>query len=172
MELLPNVEGSAVFSECGRYRYVLTRTWSDLPDVARTLVVVGLNPSTATELVDDPTLRRCQHFARREGFVRLYMLNLFAFRATDPRELKRCEPHARVGADNDEVLRGFLNSGSKVVAAWGDAKWPFVLHRAGTVVRMADRFWCLGRTKGGAPRHPLYVRGDTPLELLQEKSPP
>jgi hypothetical protein len=79
-----DTERAAVLSECGRYRYVLTRTWDhDLAACA----FIGLNPSTADAHEDDPTIRRCIRFARDWGHGGLIMLNLFAWRSTDPRGL-------------------------------------------------------------------------------------
>jgi hypothetical protein len=159
------VESGARFSDDRRYRYVLWRAWKAWSD-ARALVVIGLNPSTADERIDDPTIRRCLGFARREGCGQLVMLNLFALRATDPRVMQAdAEP---VGPRNDATIRCWagidaIAGGPRplVVAAWG-------VHgahrdRALTVRLLTPRLWCFGVTKDGHPRHPLYLRGDAPL---------
>lgn len=146
---------SAVFSSDRIYRYELRRTWdASLPTVA----FVGLNPSTADETADDPTIRRCIGFAKRWGYGGLVMLNLFAFRATDPRVMRSATDP--VGPDNDWHLTHV--KAETIVAAWG----------AGGLYRGRDhevwhllggRLSALGFTKDGHPRHPLYVRGDTEL---------
>lgn len=143
------------------YRYSLTRVWNVDPSVIRprTLVVVGLNPSTADEKTDDPTIRRCMGFARSWGYDGLSMVNLFAFRSTDPTALKLLGRDP-VGPENDRVLRD-VATGRRVLCAWG-------VHgahqgRDRTVMKLlagADLV-CLERTKGGHPKHPLYVRADT-----------
>ena len=149
------VEGDAVFSDCGRYRYLLTRRWGDGP--AATFVM--LNPSTADAATDDPTIRRCIGFAKSWDCGSLNVVNLFAFRATDPRELLAATDP--VGPRNDAFLHGYLPG---AVAAWGAHKMAAA--RARGVVRAFSRsspLWCLGVTKDGHPRHPLYVRADAPL---------
>lgn len=150
----------AVLSECGRYRYLLTRGWDlDKPSVA----FVMLNPSTADATVDDPTIRRCLGFARAWGFGRLQVVNLFAWRATDPAELVECgDP---VGQETDgHILEAVLQS-RRIVAAWGAGVPKLYENRPAVVRRLVydagGTVLCLGITKGGEPRHPLYVRGDT-----------
>jgi hypothetical protein len=148
----------AVFSECGCYRYTLTRIWNgNLP----ALIFVMLNPSTADAKFDDPTIRRCISFARDRGFGRLKVLNLFAFRATDPTHMKAVRDP--VGPDNDAHMIAALTAaaadGSPVIAAWG----VHGVHngRDGEVRKLSlecgVELKCLGSTKGGHPRHPLYV---------------
>lgn len=156
----------AVFSADTKYRYVLTREW----DVSRTkLVVIGLNPSTATAEFDDPTIRRCMGFAKREGYGGLVMLNLFAYRATDPRDMA---DDGRAGVDiigplNDDVFMRSATLGRVMLAAWGANAQARDRGRALTT-RLLNRgvvLNCLGRTRlEAAPRHPLYVKGDQPFE--------
>lgn len=156
--------GGAILSPCGRYRYVLRRSWSYTPD----LVVVMLNPSTADARTDDPTIRRCMGFARRDGFGGLVVLNLFAWRAAKPAALLADGPD-RVGPDNDWHLTSVAESypGCRVLCAWG-AHRAATPERVGHAVRLLQRhgatLLCLGRTASGAPRHPLYVRGDAAME--------
>ena len=150
---------SAVLSDCGAYRYRLGRDWGDGPHD----VWVMLNPSTADATADDPTIRRCVGFSRRWGAGGLTVVNLYALRATDPAELAR---HADpVGPDNDEHVRDVVleayRDGGRIVCAWG--AHPFAAPRALNVaegLRGLDAL-CLGMTASGAPRHPLYVRGET-----------
>ena len=150
---------TAVFSPSRRYRYELRREWNT--ENRRELVVIGLNPSTADEHTNDPTIRRCLGFAHRWGCGRLLMLNLFGYRATDPKDLKRAlEP---VGMENGNAFGRLLatrppNADNRIIlAAWGThggfqnrdkhvMRWlsPLLVH-------------CLGVTKHGFPKHPLYL---------------
>lgn len=158
----------AVISDCGTYRYHLWRDWSNGAD-CRPLQFVMLNPSTADGEQDDPTIRRCINFAEREGCNAINVANLFAYRATDPKHLPRI---GAVGDDNDLWLQRYFDVsaafGTPLVAAWGAHK--AASDRAAIVRSMAASrgltFACLGRTKAGHPRHPLYVKGDQPLEVL------
>lgn len=149
-------------SACGLYRYRLTRQWAE----GDMLPFVMLNPSTADAYVDDPTIRRCMGFARREGYAGILVVNRFAFRSKDPDALKTVEDP--FGPDNlaalSEVAHWSAQSGNPIVCGWG-ANTPF--HPADAFLismkARAARLVCLGRTKDGSPRHPLYVRADQPL---------
>ena len=141
----------AKYSPCKGYRYTLTRKW----DAERpTIAFIGLNPSTATETHDDPTLRRCVNYARAWGAGGLVMLNLFAYRATDPREMKHHD--APVGDKNDQAIKQTCNKAFAVVAAWGN-HGPH-LGRSEAVLNMLQgvHLFCLGTTKENQPVHPLY----------------
>lgn len=151
-------ESSAVLSDDGLYRYRLTRRWGDGPDAA----FIMLNPSTADATQDDPTIRRCIGFAKREGCGSLTVVNLFAYRATDPKALLDAEDPR--GPENQGYIERAIGEASIAVAAWGSFLWqnrrrlyptPFVLD--------SDLLLCLGTTKTGEPRHPLYVKADQPL---------
>jgi len=155
---LSPVERGAVFDDGGVYRYRLWRQW---PGTGPTVVMVGLNPSTADAHRDDPTIRRCMGFARSWGCRRLEVVNLFAWRATRPAALRQApEP---VGPDNDRVLENLAGSADLLVACWGvHGGWQ---GRGQAVIDGLGGTWqCLGRTRDGHPRHPLYLRADTPLE--------
>jgi len=156
----------AQISECGRYRYSLIRQWGYGPF----MTFIMLNPSTADSFADDPTIRRCRAFAKRESMSGLLVVNLYAFRATNPADLP-VDFDDRVGPFNGASLVGAISGvaarGGHMVAAWGSS--------VGNDLRMVHRVseWatdqnvplhCLGTTKDGHPRHPLYVKGDTPLE--------
>ena len=152
---------SAVISDCRRYRYLLERYWADAP----ALPFVMLNPSTADAEVDDSTIRRCMAFAKREGGGGIIVANLYAYRATDPASLwARSDPY---GPENDhyltDVARFAAQTGVPLVCAWGTHggrnNRPIVLMQ-----QAGAKLACLGRTKDGHPRHPLYVRGDQRLE--------
>lgn len=153
--------GGAALSHDGRYRYRLWRTWDES---APPLVFAMLNPSTADAEVDDPTIRRCIGFAKRDGFGGIEVVNLYAYRATKPADLWRTgDP---IGPDNDRTLRDVFEAaagaGFPVVAAWGANAKP---SRVSWVRSMphAEVLHHLGLTDKGAPRHPLYLRGDSPL---------
>lgn len=173
-------EPAAVFSECvdhracppgcprRPYRYTLTRRWADGP----AMLVIGLNPSTADETVDDPTIRRCMRFARDWGYGGVLMGNLFAFRATDPRAMKTAlDP---VGERNDHWLWRLASLAGVVVAAWGAHGEHRGRAQAVVDSRVLGSFTVLGLTKDGHPRHPLYMRAScrplSPLTLAEVPS--
>jgi hypothetical protein len=148
-------ERGAAMSEDRRYRYALWRRWGD---GGRTVAFIGLNPSTADEVNDDATIRRCIGFARSWGYQGLVMLNLFALVSTDPdRLLTDPDP---VGPEADEHLRRYTADAALVVAAWG--AFPQARARAPVVVAaLGLELRCLGVTKEGAPRHPCRLHSDT-----------
>lgn len=150
---------TAHFSPCRTWRYTLTRDVAPLTGYG-TCVFIGLNPSTADETQDDPTIRRCIGFAQRWGYARLKMMNLYAYRSTDPKGLWTADDP--VGPVNNHALYAAFGSANMIVAAWG------VNARPDRLAQFTEAFhgWdmhCLGVTKNGSPRHPLYVKGDTPL---------
>lgn len=157
------VEKMAMISPDGLYRYWLGRRWSDGP----LMVFIMLNPSTADGRVDDPTIRRCIGFARREGCGGVEVVNLYALRATKPMHLLH-HPDPE-GPDNPlswaqtlyPDLRG-AGEPSLVVAAWGAFSDPD-LPESQALKGCSVRLQCLGTTKSGAPRHPLYVKADQKL---------
>lgn len=153
---------NAVISPCGRYRYMLTRR-TRLDGASRaTIVFCMLNPSTADASLDDPTIRRCCGFAERWNSAGIAVVNLYAFRATDPRSM-RAEADA-IGPANDEWLRRAARDAGNIVCAWGANADPGRAQQVAKMFRQAGaKLWCFGTTKGGAPRHPLYIRGDQPL---------
>lgn len=149
---------TAAFDPTRSYRYALERRWSA---TGPTAVFVMLNPSTADAFTDDPTIRRCLAFARRENCAALRVVNLFALHSTDPSALyTHPDP---IGPDNNSVLTWAVDCTGPVIAAWGTHG---ALHsRAAAVVRTLrhQALLCLGVTRAGQPRHPLYVPGDAPL---------
>lgn len=167
-ELFP-VEGkSAVISECGTYRYLLTRLWQPGPMVT----FVGLNPSTADGETDDPTIRKCRHFAKRFGYGGLFMVNLFAYRATSPADMKRAA-HP-VGPENARHVREAIAASSLVICAWGrdgafldqDRVFMDMVREEGYRLRLT----CLGVNQDGTPKHPLYLANDTALRVYGGRS--
>lgn len=153
------IKSGAIFSPCERYRYSLWRLWDEtLP----TLNVIGLNPSTATALIDDNTIRRCRAFAHRWGFGGLQMTNVYGWRSTDPRGL--LTPHDPIGPENDFYLLSRAQHAGRVLVAWG--AYPQAVTRSAEVLKLLEgiHLVCLGRTKHGAPRHPLFIAQQTPYE--------
>jgi hypothetical protein len=149
---------STVFSEDRLYRYTLWREWRPRK-TNEYAMFIGLNPSTADETKDDPTIRKCIGFAKRWGYGALCMTNLFAFRATDPRKMKA---HPKpIGPDNDRWLTACAREAAVIVAAWG-VHGEF-LGRDGDVINLIDNLHCLRLTQDCLPEHPLYVPFDTPL---------
>ena len=125
-------------------------------DDESTVTFIGLNPSTADEYADDPTIRRCIGFARSWGFGRLKMLNLYAYRATDP--LRLADTDDPVGPHNDCTISKVVGGSDLVICAWGVRAGH---DRAAKVLAFIGAPHCLGLTKDGYPRHPLYVKADT-----------
>lgn len=161
----PETLKTAVLSPCGSYRYELTRTWAKGSRVGW----IMLNPSTADAEVDDPTIRRCIGFARTWGYGGIVVRNLYALRATNPRDLWRHDDP--VGPDNDAYLRDAAPD-AITVCAWGtNATWHRTQQVVGSLIVAGASLRHLGCTKSGQPRHPLYLRADlTPQpfpEVLQ-----
>lgn len=156
----------AVLSTCGRYRYHLHRRWGEGPSVT----FIGVNPSTADASTDDATVRKWRGFSERWGYGAFDVVNLFAYRATDVRELtSAADP---VGADNDEFLRAAFEdtSASLIVPCWGDrSKLPKALRtRVGRVRLMLTAASApvrvFGLTASLDPKHPLMLGYATPLQ--------
>lgn len=143
----------AVYSDCETYRYALTRVWAPGPR----LLFVMLNPSTATEQQNDPTIERCERRARAMGFGSFRVANLFALRATNPATLRNvADP---VGPDNDAALVTAALSADSILCGWGghgalmQRSIPVEQH-----LRNSNRpMFHLGLTKHGQPKHPLYT---------------
>lgn len=147
----------AIFSRCGTYRYVLRRkipqSASDPTFRFRNGLFVMLNPSTADGIGDDATIRRCRAFAKAARWTDMTVVNLYALRATDPREL-RTHPDP-MGSENYKHVANEVGQADQVVLAWGSnpmARGPL----ARELMDLPDVF-CLGKTMKGHPRHPLYV---------------
>lgn len=160
-------DSGATLSECRCYRYRLWRSWGDRD---HRVVFVGLNPSTADEARDDPTIRKCIGFAKRWGFGALDMVNVFAWRSTDPRGLlAAADP---VGPDNDESLRAAFDGAHRIVWAWGrhnSRVRELVAGRVGRAGWFSVARGCevgtLGRAQDGSPRHPLMLAYTTRFEV-------
>ena len=147
------IKSDAVLSEDRVYRYALWRIWNE----DRPLVMfVGLNPSTADETNDDPTLRRCMGFAESWGYGGVIMANIFAYRATDPKIMKQTE--APIGPENDEWLRKLSQEAGLVIGAWGNH--GAFKQRGSDVADMLPNLHYLKMNKSGHPAHPLYLQAN------------
>lgn len=155
LRLQDGVRGRAEFSECGRYRYSLLRNWG--ADNDPFVMFVGMNPSVASPDVDDPTVRREINFTRAMGFTAYAKCNVLDFRATYPRDLFAVNPRSDKNLETIVSLARDPNC-ARVIAAWGALPKP--LRRYADDVITALRgvpLYCMGKTKDGAPRHPLYL---------------
>ncbi|MDX1743083.1 MAG: DUF1643 domain-containing protein [Ruegeria sp.] len=145
---------TAVYSDCEKYRYSLTRIWD--PEGRKALFVM-LNPSTATEVQNDPTVERCERRARALGFGAFQVTNIFAWRDTDPRKMRAAADP--VGPENDAAILDGADWADQVIAAWGThgahlERGPAVE----TLLRGTGLpLFHLGLTKEGHPKHPLYI---------------
>jgi hypothetical protein len=151
----------AVISEDKQYRYLLTRIWdNDKPMIN----FIGLNPSTADQVDNDPTMRRCINFAKAWGYGGLYMTNLFAYRTSKPKELFKVQQP--IGVENDNYLIETGKKVKKVVFAWG-ASGSF-LNRDKQVFDIISKGYYIALTKENHPRHPLYLKSDLKLKLFTD----
>jgi hypothetical protein len=146
---------SAALSDDRKYRYLLTRRWA----AGKPAIFIMLNPSTADETVDDPTIRKCIGFASRWGCTAVHIGNLFAYRTKDPRQLKKVPDP--VGPENHKYIQSLLSIAERdqlpIVAAWGAQGG--LMGQDEAFVRMAEHIpiRALRLTKKGMPEHPLYV---------------
>lgn len=149
-----DADSVADYSGCLRFRYSLTRTWNEN---GRRVLFVMLNPSTATELANDPTVERCERRARSMGYGAFRVVNIFAWRATDPRDMRAADDP--VGPANDAAIIGAAKWADTIVCAWGThgahlGRGPAV---AALLWASGQSLHHLGLTRDGHPRHPLYV---------------
>lgn len=160
MELLVDKEPSgAVFTDGRRHRLYLWRRWN--PTLAW-IMIIGLNPSTADERLNDPTVKRCIGFAARWGFGGMFMCNVFTLVSTDPKGLNKEPPLVPSANLAMRVIRGKCK---EAVAAWGNLitqvrGWE---ERIDRIERDLAPLTCMGRTQLGHPRHPLYLPRETEL---------
>ena len=157
-----DAQSTAVYSDCECYRYLLTRVWD--PAGPRALFVM-LNPSTATEVQNDPTVERCERRARALGFGAFRVTNIFAWRDTDPRRMRAAADP--VGPANDAAIADSAPWADRIIAAWGShgahldrgAAVEALLRGTGRAIHH------LGLTQGGQPKHPLYIGYDRQPDL-------
>lgn len=161
------IQARAILSPCNTYRYALHRVWGANPD--HYMMVIGLNPSTADALQDDPTIRRCVGFASRLGYEALVMTNLFAYRATDPKQLKQASLQGVdiIGEENDQWLLKLSHHAPLVVAAWG--VHGTLAQRDQDIASMIPSLRALKLTKAGHPAHPLYLPYSTVTVPYRER---
>lgn len=161
------ISASATISEDGLYRTLLGRQWDEGTGQA---VWGMLNPSTADGLINDPTINRTISFSRRWGFQGLAVVNIFALRATDPSELYTTSRDI-FGPENGAAIRVALSSlaegGGKLICAWGAHPLARMYSKIIThpAFELEVPLYCVGTTKDGSPRHPLYVHGDATPQL-------
>jgi hypothetical protein len=155
------MNNECVFSADRKHRYTLVHQPDPLFGSGRLLMWIGLNPSTADETQLDPTLTRILGYSRREGYDGFIMTNLFAWRATDPKDMKAAADP--IGPDNDRWLLACARRSGKVVAAWGSHGSH--QNRGAQVCELLRDFElvCLNRNADGAPGHPLYLKKTLPF---------
>jgi len=149
---MPN---ECVFSPDRRYRYILIHRWDELLTPERGIAWIGLNPSTADEHRLDPTLRRIRTFSAAWGYAFFVMLNAFAWRATDPADMKAAADP--VGPDNDRWIAYWSTRVERVMLAWGEHGTHLERDRQVLGLLPSARVFCLERNASGQPKHPLYV---------------
>ncbi len=145
------MKSSAILSPCRRYRYLLERTWSTQPHA----LFVMLNPSTADENANDRTIDKCIKYCQRWGHGSLRVVNLFAWRATDPKDMMGAQDP--IGPDNDRIIAEQAAEAGIVIAAWGASGSH--MGRADKVLAMLPVVHALHKNKDGSPGHPLYLKG-------------
>ena len=149
-----DADSEAVYSDCERYRYTLTRVW--MPDGRKALFIM-LNPSTATEVQNDPTVERCECRARALGFGAFRVANIFAWRDTDPKAMRSAADP--VGPANDASILESCGWADRIICAWGTHGSH--LRRGAAVERLlrktGRKLYTLGLSKEGHPKHPLYI---------------
>ena len=156
-------QNGAIFSDCRRYRYALWRVWDDSKGK---VMFIGLNPSTANESADDPTIRRVKRFAHNWGYGGVIMLNLFTYITAYPEELMKCEDPV---GPADYYLDHYAKECNKVIFAWGNFKEAE--KRGIEVMQMFPYGHMLIQNKNGSPRHPLYVKADAqPIPITRKEA--
>lgn len=144
----------AILSEDRKYRYILSRIWDEAKP---TVLFIGLNPSTADETTDDPTIRRCINFAKSWRYDGILMANLFAFRSTNSKGLYTEQDP--VGSANDFYIKEYSDKPKLTIACWGN-HGNFINHSE-EVCKLVNSLYCLDINKSGEPKHPLYVKHNT-----------
>ena len=147
------MNAGAIFSPDKKYRYALWRIWDkSIPSV----LFIGLNPSTAGNKSNDPTINKCIGFAKKWKYGGLYIVNLFAFRTSDPRDLLRIlDP---VGPDNDKWIKSHTKDHKLIIATWGN--YGSFMEKGREIYNEVPNLYCLKINKTGQPAHPLYLGYD------------
>lgn len=158
------LENDAVISGCGRYRYLLRRVWDRSKPRA---LFVMLNPSTADARIDDATIRSCVRLSNGLGYGSFEVVNLMAWRATKPKDLPS-KPSDAMGPNNPRTIEAAVVRCDIAICAWG--AHPYASHFAPgllDIIRLnRPTTYCLGTTKSGAPKHPLYLKSGTQLQTF------
>lgn len=156
----------ASVSDCGQYRYSLSRNWGD---GQKTILFIGLNPSIADASIDDPTVRRLIGFCKQWGYDGFSVCNLFAYRATEPKDMmSAADP---IGETNDEILLGLASGADKIVFCWGSLG-GFNDRSALLANKLKDfksKTYVFGHNKNGEPKHPLYLSYKTELRSIEHE---
>lgn len=160
-----NIGGSisgALFSEDNRFRFALWRIWDDS---LAALLFIGLNPSRAGDVQDDPTVRRLIGFAKSWGYGGLFVANLSAFVTPDPKELWPCLELSKTM--NDAAIKLMRILCGAAVVGWGHFGKDAGTRPAEVLALIGKPVYCMGTTKDGEPKHPLYLRADTQMKLYE-----
>jgi len=169
LALPDGVTGGATFSDCGRYRQSLSRDWAGPGQPARSIMFLGMNPSTAGAEVSDPTCHREVGFAKRWGFNRYLKGNMLDWRATSPKDI----PHQldlACSAANIPAIVAMADEAEIVVMAYGKLHkryQPVINAIFDAVIASGKPLHCLGVNKDGSAKHPLYLRRDTDLRVFE-----
>lgn len=161
---------TAIISQCGIYRYLLTRP-GDLCGDRPPALFVMLNPSTADATVDDPTIRRCRAFGAAWGCRGIEVVNLYALRATNPDDLWTVDDP--IGPDNDRMLATKASEHREVICAWGRNAQADRVDAVVAILRAAGaQLLCFGTNQDGSPVHPLYQPASQKLIPWEPRSCP
>ena len=153
----------AKFSSCRKYRYALWRIW----DLSRPfLMFIGLNPSTADETKDDPTIIRCINFAKSWNYGGIYVTNLFAYRSSSTKKMMIFRNP--IGVENDKWIKNLSQKSNIIIAAWGND--GIHLNRSKTIENKIPNLKCIKKNKSGQPAHPLYLKSNLKPKPLKEKN--
>lgn len=153
------LENDAVISDCGQYRYLLRRTWDHTKTRA---LLVMLNPSTADAKQDDATIRSCVRLLSGQGYGSMEVVNVFAWRATDPNDLSKVEDP--LGPMNERIVAAAVGRCDVVICAWG--AHPLAVNKTSFLRSRKPAIYCFGKTKAGMPKHPLYLKSGTQIETF------
>jgi len=145
----------AIISQDNKYRYQLSRIWDE--EKPKVLFIM-LNPSTADADRDDPTIRRVMNFAKSWGYGGVFVGNLYAFRSTDPKALRKVENP--VGEDNIQHIQSLIGLTERVIYAWGNNQ-----REPDWLCHLVDSPYCIDISKKGIPKHPLYLKGELQPKL-------
>lgn len=155
-----DTEKSAILSQDWKYRYLLTRTWDYSKDM---ILFIGLNPSTADWNVDDPTIRRCISYASDWWFWWFYMCNLFAYRATNPSDMKWVRNPFWI--ENERYLEEYINKSQKVLCMWWN-HWSYLSASKNFIKKYPNNLYYLEMNNSWEPKHLLYSEKDLkPLKM-------